>query len=412
MGAAPFWLLASDSALCYTLSAHMKKATLKRYRHEIELRGTSLNRDIASQRLFNQHIAGEKFQQPAEVVKWMGALQAQDYRQALWALGLRTQTAHVETIEQAISNRTIVRTWPMRGTLHFIPAEDTRWMLKLSAARQLAADKRRQQQLEIDEVILQRTHQLFQAALTGGKCLTRSRMMECLEAAGITTKGQRGYHLLWYMAQAGLICLGPLENKEQTFVLLDEWVPHARELSAEEGLAELARRYFTSHGPATLQDFAWWAGITLTNARTGLEAVKALLQMQRSSDGQLYWLAQDAPEGSRDKQVGIFLLPGFDEYLLGYKDRSAVLAIEHAQKVVPGNNGVFFPMIVNEGLIVGTWKRLPSKHTLDLLLKPFLPLDDAQEQLTAAARVYSAFLEQSCSSIRIEESDQAKQNPA
>src|SRR5579871_3868578 len=116
---------------------------------------------IAHQRLFNQHIAGEKFQQPEEVVRWMGALQAQDYQQALWAIGLRTQSASQATIEQAIENRTILRTWPMRGTLHFVPAEDAQWMLKLSAVRMLASDRRRQQQLELDETIIARAHKLF-----------------------------------------------------------------------------------------------------------------------------------------------------------------------------------------------------------------------------------------------------------
>lgn len=273
-------------------------------------------------------------------------------------------------------------------------------MLKLSPARLLAGDKRRQKQLEIDEAILQRTRQLFHDALRGGKRFTRSRMMELLGEAGISPKGQRGYHLLWYMAQTGLICLGPMENKEQTFVLLDEWVPQARELSPEEGLAELARRYFTSHGPATLQDFARWAGVPLTDARSGLEVAKATLRMEKGA-GQIYWMAQDAPERSADRLSNVHLLPGFDEYLLGYKDRTAVLAAEHAAKVVPGNNGIFFPMIVAAGQVVGTWKRTMGKNALDIVLNPFISLGDAEEQITDAARAYSAFLGLPLSSMTI-----------
>lgn len=350
-----------------------------------------LNLNIASQRLFNQHIVGEKFQRPEDVVRWMGALQAQDYPQALWAIGLRTQSATIGSIEQAIIERKILRTWPMRGTLHFVPSEDAKWMLKLSPARQLAGDRRRQKQLEIDETILQRTRQLFHDALTGGKRLTRSRMMDLLEEAGIATRGQRGYHLLWYMAQVGLICLGPMENNEQTFGLLDEWVPRPRELSREEGLAELARRYFTSHGPATLQDFAWWAGITLTDARTGLEAINAALWMEKEN-GQIYWMSPDAPGQNAGELSSAHLLPGFDEYLLGYKDRSAVLAAEHATKVVPGNNGVFFPMIVIGGQVLGTWKRARRKNGLDIALNPFTSPGGAEEQIAEAARAYSDFL--------------------
>lgn len=359
-----------------------------------------MNLNMASQRLFNQRIVDEKFQRPEDVVRWMGGLQAQDYPQALWAIGLRTRSATIGSIEQAITERKILRTWPMRGTLHFVPSEDAKWMLKLSPARQLAGDKRRQKQLEIDEAILQRTRQLFHDGLAGGKCLTRSRMMELLEEAGIATSGQRGYHLLWYMAQAGLICLGPMENKEQTFVLLDEWVPHPRELSREEGLAELARRYFTSHGPATLQDFAWWAGITLTAARTGLEAVKAALCMEKEN-GQVYWMSPHAPGQNAGEFSSAHLLPGFDEYLLGYKDRSAVLAAEHTTKVVPGNNGVFFPMIVVGGQVVGTWKRTRGKNTLDVVLNPFTSLGDAEERIAEAGRAYSDFLGVPSSSLTI-----------
>jgi hypothetical protein len=196
-----------------------------------------------------------------------------------------------------------------------------------------------------------------------------------------------------------------MEHKEQTFVLLDEWVPHARELSQEEGLAELARRYFPSHGPATLQDFAGWAGITLTHARTGLEAAKAALRMEKGN-GQAYWMSPDAPGKHAGKFSSVHLLPGFDEYLLGYKDRSAVLAAEHAAKIVPGNNGVFFPMIVVGGQVMGTWKRTLGKNALDIVLNPFTSLGDAEEQITEAAKTYSDFLGLPLSSLIIRESSE------
>jgi hypothetical protein len=398
-------LLVSSLRLCYTLPTTKDGPIIGRNATRNVSKEEILNTDIASQRLFNHHIAGEKFQQPEDVVRWMGALQAQDYLQALWAIGLRMQSATVGAIEQVITDRKILRTWPMRGTLHFVPAEDAKWMLQLSPARLLAGDKRRQQQLEIDETVLHRTQQLFHDALTGGKRFTRSRMMELLEEAGIAPKGQRGYHLLWYMAQVGLICLGPMENKEQTFVLLDEWVPHARELSREEGLAELARRYFTSHGPATLQDFARWAGITLTDARVGLESAKAALRMEKGN-GQAYWMAPDAPGQKAGKLSSVHLLPGFDEYLLGYKDRSAVLAAEHAAHIVPGNNGIFFPMIVVGGLIIGTWKRRPGKSALDVVLKPFTSLGGAEEQLSEAVKAYSDFLGLPFSSMTVQGSNE------
>lgn len=355
--------------------------------------------EIARQRLVNQRIDGEKFARPEEVVRWMGALQAQDYAQSLWAIGLRMQSATVADIEQAIADRKIVRTWPMRGTLHFVPAEDAKWMLRLTAARILAGDKRRLEQLELDAHTIERAKELLHDALEGGKRLTRTEVMRLWEDAGISTKGQRGYHLLWHSAQTGLICLGPIEEKQQTFVLLDEWVPSSRELSRDEALAELAKRYFVSHGPATAPDFAGWAGLTLTDARAGLEEAKSGLVAERIEDLEYVQAAADAPGEKANMPASAHLLPGFDEYLLGYKDRSAVLATEHAPYIVPGGNGVFLPMIVVAGQVAGTWKRTLRKNALDVVLKPFAHVGDAQERVIAAATCYSNFLGVPLSSV-------------
>ncbi len=160
------------------------------------------NSDLAQLRLYNQRIVGPKFADPDEVVRWLGAIQAQDYLQALWAIGLRTQQSTVTDIEQAIVERKIVRTWPMRGTIHFVPPEDAKWMLKLSASRMIAMDGRRLEQLGLDHAIMERCKELFYDALTGGKRLSRSNMMALLEDAGISTKDQRGYHILWVTIQA------------------------------------------------------------------------------------------------------------------------------------------------------------------------------------------------------------------
>jgi hypothetical protein len=349
------------------------------------------NPDIVRQRLVNQRIDGERLEKPEEVVRWLGAIQAQDYLQSLWAIGLRLKSATVADIEQAIFDGKIVRTWPMRGTLHFVPPEDAKWMLKLSASRVLAKDGRRLEQLGLDEVIMERCKELFYDALKGNERLTRSDMMKLLEEAGISTENQRGYHILWYVSQTGLICLGPMQNKQQTFVLLDEWVPDPRNLSREESFAQLARRYFASHGPATVHDFAWWAGLTITEARSGLGAAIPGLTSEKI-DGKEYWMTSDAPGHTAYDKSSVHLLPGFDEYLIGYKDRSAVLAAEHALKIVPGKNGVFLPTIVVGGQVVGTWKRRLKKNSIDISLSPFTHLEVSEERAFAATKSYSNFV--------------------
>lgn len=358
--------------------------------------GIVINTNIAHQRLFNQRIEGEKFEKPEEVVRWLGAIQAQDYLQSLWAIGLRLKSGTVAEVERAISDGKILRTWPMRGTIHFVPAEDAKWMLKLSASRMLAKDGRRLQQLELNEEILERCKELFYEALNGGKRLTRSEMMSLLEDVGISTQNQRGYHILWYLSQAGLICLGPMQDKQQTFVLLNEWAPDSKDLSREESLAKLTRRYFASRGPATAQDFARWAGLTITETRTGIEAAE--LASDKIS-GKEYWTTKEAPVRATCDESSVHLLPGFDEYLIGYKDRGAVLAEEHAHKIVPGKNGVFCPTIVVGGQVVGAWKRKPKKNSMDVTLSPFTKLGDSRDKVIEAAKAYSEFVGLPLSSV-------------
>jgi len=337
--------------------------------------------NIPSQRLFNQAISQPRFATAGEVVQWMGAMQAQDYTQAVWAVGLRMQNGTLAAVEAALARAQIVRTWVMRGTIHFAPPQDVRWMLKLAAARILARDQRRLAQLELSVDDMARCADLLRGILAGGRVLPRAAVLAALEQAGISTQKQRGYHILWYAGQAGVICMGPMQDKQQTFVLLDDWVAAGRTLSTEEALAELAQRYANSHAPATAQDLAWWAGISVGEARRGF--ADAGLASEKI-DGITYYLGQNpAPT---QPNTASYLLPGYDEYLLGYKERGAVISPDHARRVVPGGNGVFYPIIVQNGQVVGTWKRALKKKGIEITLDPFLPL---AEQPPAAA--YRAF---------------------
>jgi hypothetical protein len=183
-----------------------------------------------------------------------------------------------------------------------------------------------------------------------------------------------------------------MDGKQQTFVLLDEWAPHARDLPREEALAELTRRFFISHGPATLADFARWSGLTLTDTKAGVGMNSDAL-IATTIDGTEYWLSKEQTERTLDEAAGVYLLPGFDEYVLGYKDRSTVLAAEHAQKIVPGNNGIFFPTVVIDGQIVGVWKRKLKRKGVDIAFEPFTAFGEREESVLEAASAYSDFLE-------------------
>lgn len=349
--------------------------------------------DIAYKRLYNQYIASRTLEKPTQVVEWLGAVQAQDYLGALWAVGLRTRNANEENVKRAIADKTIVRTWPMRGTLHFVAAADVRWMLDLLTPRIIAGRAWLYKHLELDDRIFARIKELSVSALEGGKQLPRDAMYGLLEAAHISTTGGRGLHILSRLAQEGIICFGTREGKKQTFALLDEWVPKAKKKARDEALAELARRYFTSHGPATLQDFVWWSGLRTADARAGLEMTKPHL-VQEVSDGQTYWLAPSMTT-AKDASPTAYLLPAFDEYTVAYKDRSAVLNPMHAKQVNTGN-GIFFPTIVIDGQIVGTWKRTLKKSAVTITPSPFARLNEVETRAfaTAVSR-YGEFLDQS-----------------
>lgn len=347
--------------------------------------------NISLQRLHNQLIASTPFKKPGDVVGWLGAVQAQDYLGALWAVGLRTEGATERDVEQALADRSIIRTWPMRGTLHFVAAEEARWMLELMTPRVLAANARRlQQQHGLDEDVFSRSRDVLVRALQGGRQLTRNAMYQVLEDAGIPAAGQRGLHILWWLAQEGLICFGTREGKQQTFVLLDEWVPGARRLEREEALARLARRYFTGHGPATAQDFTWWSGLAPADVAAGVETIKADM-LHEKIDGKTYWFSPSMPAAEKVSSIA-YLLPDYDEYTVAYRDRSAVLPPSNRKQVLT-TNGIFNPIMVLDGQVAGIWKRTLGKKSVAVTLSPFSPIKkNGASSFKRAARRYGEFL--------------------
>jgi hypothetical protein len=279
----------------------------------------------------------------------------------------------------------------MRGTIHLLAAEDVRWMLQLLAPRVLSGAASRDRQLGLDAATYSRSRKLLEKALQGGKQMQRDELFAVLERGKISTAGQRGYHILRRLGLQGVICFGLHEGKQPTFTLLDEWVPQSRKLERDAALAELALRYFNSRGPATVQDFATWSKLSLTEARAGLESAAPELQ-RFTQAGETFWMPKTLAESAGAHTA--FLLPAFDEYLLGYKDRSAVLAAEHAGKVVPGGNGVFRPMMVLDGRIVGTLKRTFKKRSVHIEYAPFAKLKKSDmKAFDVAAQRYGAFLE-------------------
>ena len=334
------------------------------------------NRDIAHKRLHNQHISRPTFEKPSDVIAWLGAAQGQDYLGVLWAIGLRMQQATEASIEQAIADKTIVRTWPMRGTLHYVAAKDIRWLLKLMEPRAIASSAFRNRQLELDDATFKKSNAVLVRKLEGGKQMTRPELASALERAGISTANYRLAHILYRASILRLICFGARRGKQLTFTLFDEWVPECKTIERDEALAELAKRYFTSHGPATLNDFIWWSGLRVADARASIEMIKPQF-MQEVCGGQTYWFSQSAP--IKKDAAKAYLLPPFDEYTVAYKDRSAVLDPLYT-KLMNSGYGIFKPIVVVDGQIVGIWKREFKKNSLVIEVSPFNSLTKSNQQ--------------------------------
>jgi hypothetical protein len=314
-------------------------------------------RELGLLRLVAQRLAGPAQPGAADAVRRLGAVQAQDYPGALTSVALRTTGRRQADVEAALDAGEVVRSWPMRGTLHLVAARDLTWLLELLGARSLAGAAGRRERLGLTEADTERARVTAITVLDGGRGLRRDALLAAFADAGVDVTGQRGYHLLWVLAQTGILCLGPTDAGQQLFVRLDEWVPAGPVKERAEALGELALRYFTGHGPATVRDLARWAGLPLGHARAGLAMVRpdlAALEVE----GVEYLLAPETPDllaTVRDEARGVFLLPGFDEFLLGYGDRSAVLDPGFADRIVPGGNGMFRPTVVSDGRVVGTW---------------------------------------------------------
>ncbi|GAB3931091.1 winged helix DNA-binding domain-containing protein [Larkinella terrae] len=348
------------------------------------------NNEISTYRLHNQQLTQQTLTTPGEVVSWFGAVQAQDYAAGKWAIGNRLPGLTEVDIEQSIADRTVIRTWPMRGTLHFVGAADIHWILELLHPRSQALYANYWRRNELDETAITKCYGVLTKALEGEKQLKRSELKIRLQEAGIPTDENRLGILLGRASYDRLICHSGRSQNEFTFALLDEWVPKTKSLLRDEALAEFTRRYFTSHGPATVADFSWWSSLTLTEARAGLELIKSGLVLE-VVDGQTYWM----PSISVPKKAGTtaYLLPVYDEYLVAYKDRSAPFDGLSPEQITATGNGIFSPVIVVDGQIVGTWKRTLKKTAVLIETRLFAPLSDGQHQaLTEAKNRYVRFL--------------------
>ena len=364
---------------------------------------------LALARLRNQRLLGPSLASPADVVRWLGAVQSQDYAGACWGVSLRCGGLTAAAFTKAFNAGHILRTHVMRPTWHFVAPEDIRWLQALTSPRVHAVNGFVYRSTELDETICRRADRLITRALQGGQARTRSELAAVLEKGGVPATGLRLAYLVMRAELNALICSGPIRGRQHTYMLLEERVPPAPALKRDEALALLARRYFESHGPASVQDFSWWSGLTMVDARAGLEAVKSSFDSTEIA-GRVYWSPpQASPRATRVTRAAgkastagrsiaaplVHLLPNYDEHVVAYRDHSHSLdpATREALRT-RGSEPLAVHLIARDGLVVGGWRRTFERGQAVVTTQLLVPLKPREmKALQQAAAEFGRFLE-------------------
>jgi len=347
--------------------------------------------DIARLRFINQRISDLSKATVKELVAWMGAMQAQDFSMCKWAVGVRMAGSTEKMVEKAIDSGEIIRTHLMRPTWHLVSSDDIRWMLELTAPQIKASLKSRHRELEITNAVLRKSNSLLFKALKGSNHLSREELVKMFDQYGISTGNNRASHLLLFAELDGIICSGVIKGRSSAYALLDERVPPAKKMTRTDALALLARKYFSSHGPATLQDFTWWSGLPVRDTRNALEMIKADFNAEKSGD-EVYWMPCSLNKPVPDKLPAV-LLPAYDEFIISYRDRSASLSEKNMGKAV-SSNGIFRPVILVRCQVTGLWRKTNVKNQVNVETQFLMKPDKSTRiNIDAAIQSYVSFCE-------------------
>jgi hypothetical protein len=342
-----------------------------------------------ARRLRAQRLAAPMAPDPAAVVAWFGAVQAQDYAGAKWALTLRAPKLTDDQLDQALADGTIIRTHGPRPTWHFLAPASARSVLAAVGPSVLKRSEGLNRANEIDAPLMKRVFRIWEKTLGQGRFATRTALGTALGKAGIQATGLRLAQITMWAELEQVICSGPRVGKQFTYALFDERVPGTRP-PRDEAVIALAERYVVSHGPVTIRDFVWWSGLTTAEARRAFDAVSPALRKE-ALDTDIYWSAPAAPPAAQRSTPAVHLLPNYDEYFIAYRDRGPT-AIETAP--VGGDpRDAFANLLCVEGRFGGIWRRTIGRQRVEIELAPYRPLTTAhQEAAHEAARRHAAFL--------------------
>jgi DNA glycosylase AlkZ-like len=348
----------------------------------------SQSQDIIRLRLRNQRLTRTGCQTAADVVSWLGAVQAQDYPGAAWAIGLRASGITAGDVGRAFDDGRLLRTHVMRATWHFVAPADIRWLLALTGPRVSRVCSHYCRKAGLDEKIFTRSRRTIERALRDGRQLTRPEIGAALRRVGIDVRGTDLAFVVMRLELDAVVCNGARRGKQFTYALMDERVPATRTLTRDEALVELTMRYVTSHGPATIRDYVWWSGLTVREARAGIDMVRSAVE-KVTIDDLTYWFVPS--KGTAPLRAPtVHFLPNYDEYLIAYKDRGTVR--DETSPTLPLRQA-FSHLLVIDGRIRGTWKRTLGTRTTGIEVRLLRPLNRAETRAAAAeAERFGAFV--------------------
>lgn len=345
--------------------------------------------EIAHRRLHNQHLSSAPLADPVAVVAHFGAMQAQEYAVAKWSVAQRTSGFDDSALQRAVDEGAILRTHALRPTWHFVAAADIAWIQALTGPRVHAFNAYYYRHHGLDDELAAKTNSVIAEELRGGNYLTRKELADVLGKAGVEATGNRLAYIVMRAELDGLIANGPMRAKQHTYALVSERAPDALTLEPDEALAELTRRYFVSHGPATLKDFSWWSSLTISQIKRGLDLAGSALAHEEV-DGRTYWFAPADPP-KRDPSPAVHVLQGYDEYVVAYTESRHVVNLG-GLPVGPPNENVLIHPIVLDGQIVGYWRRVADRAWISV--QPTLAIELTHRQrrtIEAAFARYSDF---------------------
>ncbi|PJZ76953.1 winged helix DNA-binding domain-containing protein [Leptospira neocaledonica] len=348
--------------------------------------------NIALTRLKHLHISDSQFSSPEKVIETLGAIQGQDYSASKWAIGLRAPGLKEKDIESAFLEKKIIRSWPLRGTLHVVSAKDIYWLLDLLGPPTVSKYAAHYKKIELDPKVLKKCYSILSKNLSNQNFLTRKEISSVLEKSGIITNTTRLSHILQRAGLEGLLCFGPRRDKNFTYALIEEWIPNIKRVKKprEEALNKIAEMYFDTRAPATLADFVWWSGLNMKDAKVAIESLEHKLTNFQKND-QIYYIPKKMELVDKDSDI-LFLLPAFDEFLLAYTDRKDCMDPPPKRLLTPADD-LFRPTLVINGWVSGIWQRELKKEDVILKVNPYKTLNtNYKKKLKKAAEEYAIFL--------------------